>query len=69
MKSLQTFPHDIFSFLQTEEAIDAYLEAVVEEGGFERAEERAAFIADAYTIVLRARAIAPLLHNSPRNHR
>jgi len=58
-------PHDAFDFLKSEEAIAAYLEAVMEEDGFSSVEERVAFIADAYAAVQRARAIAPLLNGLP----
>lgn len=58
-------PHDTFDFLQSEEAIASYLEAVMDADGFQSVEERVAFIADAYSAVQRARAISPLLHGLP----
>lgn len=62
MTPSKTLPHDVIDFLQSEEAIVAYLDAVMEVDDLGTVEERVAFIADAYSSVQRARAIAPLLH-------
>jgi DNA-binding phage protein len=43
----EMLPRDAFDFLQSEEAIAAYLDAVMDADGFCSVEERVAFITDA----------------------